>query len=77
LDGQRVTDFPSHVDDLRRVVPQYETLPGWQKEISDVRRIADLPVNARKYLDRLSELLRLPVEVISVGPDRRQTMFAE
>ena len=77
LDGQRITDFPSHVDDLRRVVPLYETLPGWQKEISDVRRIADLPVNARKYLDRLSELLRLPVEVISVGPDRQQTMFAE
>jgi adenylosuccinate synthase len=75
LDGQRITDFPSHVDDLRRVVPLYETLPGWQKEISDVRRLADLPTNARKYLDRLSELLRRPVEVVSVGPDRQQTMF--
>jgi adenylosuccinate synthase len=76
LDGQRITDFPSHVDDLRRVVPVYETLPGWQKEITDVRRIGDLPINARKYLDRLSELLRRPVEVVSVGPDRVQTMFA-
>lgn len=76
LDGQRITDFPSHVDDLRRVVPVYETLPGWQKEITDVRRIGDLPINARKYLDRLSELLRRPVEVVSVGPDREQTMFA-
>jgi adenylosuccinate synthase len=77
LDGQRITDFPSHVDDLRRVVPIYETLPGWQKEISDVRRVGDLPTNARKYLDRLSELLRRPVEVVSVGPDRQQTIFAE
>jgi adenylosuccinate synthase len=77
LDGQRITDFPSHVDDLRRVVPVYETLPGWQQEITDVRRIADLPLNARKYLDRISELLRRPIEVVSVGPDRRQTMFAE
>lgn len=77
LDGQRITDFPSHVDDLRRVVPVYETLPGWQQAITDVRRIADLPVNARKYLDRLSEILRRPVEIVSVGPDRQQTMFRE
>jgi adenylosuccinate synthase len=77
LDGRRITDFPSHVDDLRRVVPIYETLPGWQQEISDVRRIADLPANARKYLERISELLQRPVEIVSVGPDRQQTMFAE
>ena len=75
LEGRRISDFPSHVDDLRRVVPVYETLPGWQKEISHLRRIEDLPVNARKYLDRISELLRRPVEVVSVGPDREQTMF--
>ena len=43
IDGRRVTDFPSHVDDLRRVEPVYETLPGWQEEISQVRRLADLP----------------------------------
>jgi adenylosuccinate synthase len=77
LDGQRITHFPSHVDDLRRVKPIYETLSGWQQEISDVRRIADLPENARKYLDRLSELIGRPVEVVSVGPDREQTMFAK
>ena len=76
LDGRRTTDFPSHVDDLRRVVPVYETLPGWQKEISEVGRLDDLPANARKYLDRISELLRRPVEIVSVGPDRRQTIFA-
>jgi adenylosuccinate synthase len=75
LDGQRTVDFPSHVDDLRRVSPVYETLPGWQKEISDARRIEDLPANARRYLDRLSDLLRRPIEVVSVGPDRRETMF--
>ena len=54
IDGQRITDFPSHVDDLRRVVPVYETLPGWQQDITDVRRMDDLPANARQYLDRLS-----------------------
>jgi adenylosuccinate synthase len=77
LDGQRITDFPSHVDDLRRVLPVYETLPGWQQEITGVRSVGDLPLNARKYLDRLGELLRRPVEIISVGPDREQTIFAK
>ena len=77
LEGQRISDFPSHVDDLRRVTPVYETLPGWQKEITDVRHIDDLPVNARKYLDRIGQLLRRPVEVVSVGPDRRQTIFTD
>jgi adenylosuccinate synthase len=75
LDGRRSMDFPSHVDDLRRVVPVYETWPGWQKEISGAQRLDDLPANARKYLDRISALLSRPVEVVSVGPDRRQTIF--
>jgi adenylosuccinate synthase len=77
LDGRQISQFPSHVDDLRRVKPVYETLPGWQTEVSDLRRMADLPVNARKYLDRLSQLVGRPVEVVSVGPDREQTIFAE
>jgi adenylosuccinate synthase len=76
LDGRRITDFPSHVDDLRRVQPVYETLPGWQKEITDVRRIQDLPAGARAYLDRLSALIGCPVEIVSVGPDREQTILA-
>jgi adenylosuccinate synthase len=77
IDGQRTTDFPSHVDDLRRAVPVYETVPGWCQEISDVRRMADLPKGARAYLDRLSTLIGRPVEVVSVGADREQTILAE
>ncbi|MEX0677872.1 MAG: adenylosuccinate synthase [Pirellulales bacterium] len=76
LDGKRVTDFPSHVDDLRRAVPVYETLPGWRQDITEIRTLADLPKPARIYLSRLSELIGRPVEVISVGPDREQTIFA-
>ena len=77
IDGHRVTQFPSHVDDLRRAVPVYETLPGWGEEITDTRRMQELPDNARKYLARLGELVGRPVEVVSVGPDREQTMFAK
>ncbi|HEX3997640.1 MAG TPA: adenylosuccinate synthase [Pirellulales bacterium] len=75
LNGRRVTQFPSHVDDLRHAVPVYETIPGWEKEITGVRRMEDLPTGARLYLDRLSELVGQPIDVVSVGPDREQTMF--
>lgn len=74
--GRRLAAFPSHVDDLREARPVYETLPGWQEDISGVRRMADLPANARRYLARISEVLGRPVEIVSVGPDREQTMFA-
>ncbi|MBC7856009.1 MAG: adenylosuccinate synthase [Pirellulaceae bacterium] len=76
LDGQRTTRFPSHVDDLRRVQPVYETLPGWQTDVTGIRELAAMPDNARRYLERVSELVGKPVEVVSVGPDRAQTMFA-
>jgi adenylosuccinate synthase len=77
LDGKRIVDFPSHVDDLRKVTPVYETVPGWQKDITGVRKMADLPQAARDYLDRISQLIGRPVEVVSIGPDREQTIFAE
>ncbi len=77
LDGQRTTHFPSHVDDLRRVTPIYETLPGWQTEISHLRHVRDLPVNARRYLDRISQLIGRPGEIISVGADRKQTIMVK
>jgi len=76
IDGTRVTNFPSHVDDLRRAVPIYETLPGWGQEIDHLRRAEQLPPAARAYLARLSELVGCPVETISVGPDREQTILA-
>ncbi len=75
IDGVRTTDFPSHVDDIRRVVPIYETVPGWQEEITKVRRFEDLPDSAKQYIKRLCRLVGQPVEIVSVGPDRRQTMF--
>lgn len=75
IDGVRTTDFPSHVDDLRKVVPIYETMPGWQKDITDAKLLDDLPQAARAYLDRLSELIDRPVGAVSIGPDREQTIL--
>lgn len=75
LDGKRVEYFPSDVDDLARVKPIYETLPGWSEDITGVRNYEDLPENAKKYLDRLSEVVGKPVAIVSVGPSRDQTII--
>jgi adenylosuccinate synthase len=53
----------------------FESLPGWRQDVAGARKLTDLPTNARRYVDRLAELLLLPVSIISVGPDREQTIF--
>lgn len=75
LDGERTRVFPSHVDDLRRVKPVFESLPGWSEDVTGVRNVEDLPAAARGYLDRVSELVERPVSIVSVGPGRDQTML--
>ncbi len=74
LDGKRLDYFPSDAFLLERCRPVYETLPGWRTDLSNARRPADLPETARRYVARVSELLGLPVTIISVGPDREQTI---
>jgi adenylosuccinate synthase len=74
LDGRRTTDFPSQTEELRCVKPIYETLPGWRTEIRRARSTAELPANARRYLERISQLIKRPIEIVSVGPDREQTI---
>jgi adenylosuccinate synthase len=75
INGQRIEYFPSQIDDLRKAIPIYETLPGWKDEISAVTKYEDLPVNAKFYVKRIAELIGKPIEIVSVGPDRLQTIF--
>ncbi len=75
LDGTRIEHFPSDAFLLERCQPIYESMPGWGTDLTGVRRRSDLPAGARRYVDRLSELLALPVSIISVGPDREQTII--
>ena len=72
LDGEQVDSMPADVERIDRVEPIYETLPGWQKSLADVRRLADLPPAARAYLDRLQDLARAPIRYVSVGTHRDQ-----
>jgi adenylosuccinate synthase len=75
LDGERLDDFPSDAFRLERCRPVYEHLPGWRTDLGSARRLAELPAAARRYIDRLGELLARPVAIISVGPDREQTIL--
>ncbi|WP_437228910.1 adenylosuccinate synthase [Planctomicrobium sp. SH661] len=74
IDGERTTDFPSHIDDLAKAKPVYRTLPGWKKDITGVRKMQDFPKEARQYIDSVSELLESEVGFVSIGPDREQTV---
>jgi adenylosuccinate synthase len=75
LDGRKTDNFPGTISDLERVKPVYEEMEGWQTDISDVRSYEDLPVRARKYIDRLEELIGCPVNFIGVGPERSETVW--
>ncbi|HTK40886.1 MAG TPA: adenylosuccinate synthase [Gemmatimonadales bacterium] len=72
LDGSSCAEMPSEVDLLGRVQPIYETLPGWNRPTGDARRLTDLPVEARRYLDRLQDLSGTPIRYVSVGTRRDQ-----
>ncbi len=69
--GDKVTKrYPADSEDLSKVEPIYETLPGWTEDISDTRNYVDLPANMKAYVDRIEELCGAPVGAISVGPGR-------
>jgi adenylosuccinate synthase len=74
IDGKTTNRFPSHVDDLRSAKPVYESVPGWKDEITGCRSFNDLPANARSYLNRISQLVGQPIGMVSVGPERDQTI---
>lgn len=72
--GELLREFPGSLRVLRECDPVYEEMDGWQQDTSAARRLEDLPPAARRYLDRISEVLGVPVAMISVGPDREQTI---
>jgi adenylosuccinate synthase len=71
-EGDLHTEFPGDVATLDRIAPRYEWLDGWQESTTDARRLEDLPVQARRYLDRMQALIETPVTYVSVGTRRDQ-----
>jgi adenylosuccinate synthase len=71
-EGDLHTEFPGDVTALDDIEPRYEWVEGWQRSTADARRLEDLPVEARKYLDRLQELIETRITYVSVGTRRDQ-----
>src|SRR5262249_20361791 len=68
IDGQRVSEFSADSYVLDRARPMYESLPGWGGvDVTQARKLTDLPTAARRYLERIEQLLGLPVTIVSVG----------
>jgi adenylosuccinate synthase len=72
----RVTDIlPFGADEVAQCVPVYEDFEGWTQSTFGVRDWDALPVSARRYLERLSEVTGVPIDMVSTGPDREQTIL--
>lgn len=73
--GNKIYDFPADLDILNQCQPIYETLPGWDEDITHIRRFSDLPLNTKNYLQRIEQLSETPIGIISVGPGREETIL--
>ena len=73
--GRTVKTMPGNLEDLETCKPVYETLPGWKDDLTGVRQWSDLPAEARNYVKFLSKQVGVPVEIVSVGPERTQTIM--
>ena len=77
LDGQKIDYYPASLKELDRCQPVYEKLPAWKEDITNAKIWSDLPENAQKFLNRVSELVGIPLVTVSVGPDREQTIVLQ
>src|SRR5699024_6321464 len=73
IDGREITEYPATLDALKRAKPIFKEMPGWQEDITGVKRLEDLPENARNYLEEIERLSGVKISIFSVGPDRSQT----
>jgi adenylosuccinate synthase len=75
--GERLTEFPHRLEVLRECQPVYEEMPGWQEDISHLNSYEALPETAKRYLQRIVELVGVPIALISIGRERAQTIGLE
>ncbi len=77
LDGKVIDTIPARISDFERCEPVFETLPGWDENISNVKDYDSLPENAKKYIAFIEKLIGVKVVIVSVGPDIKQTIVRE
>lgn len=74
LHGKKLHRMPSRAEDIRECKPIYETLPGWNCDLTSIRTFDDIPHHAKQYAEFIGSLVGVPVSILSVGPDRAQTI---
>jgi len=74
-DGRTLTEFPSDISRLSQCKPVYESMPGWSTPTKGLKRFADLPEAARRYVARLEEISGVPAAIVSTGSDRAETIL--
>ena len=77
MNGQRVDLLPFGLDENSGAEPVYETMPGWKTSLSEARSYDEFPQAAKDYVNRIEELLQANIDFISVGPDRKETIFRD
>ena len=70
-----INNFPASLEDLAKCEPVYEELDGWNEDITNIEKFEDLPENAKKYIARIEELIDVNIDLVSVGPNRTQTII--
>jgi adenylosuccinate synthase len=73
--GRHITTMPAAINQVAAIKPIYETLDGWQEEIDGIRNFNDLPSQAKDYIKRIEDLTGVEAAVVSVGPDREETLL--
>ena len=74
MGGKTVDIFPVGAEDAARCEPIYEVMPGWKESTVGAKSLDALPANARAYIKRIEELVGVPIDMISTGPDREETI---
>ena len=77
VDGEAISGMPLIVDRFADCKPVYEEWPGWQESTVGITSYDDLPDNAKTYLDRMQELAGVPIDIVSTGPGREQTIIRQ
>jgi adenylosuccinate synthase len=75
LNNEIIHDFPTSTELVSQLIPVIEYLPGWTQDLTEVKNLKDLPRNALDYIDFVSRHVGCPIDVVSIGPDREQTLW--
>ena len=75
VNGEETTFFPVEADVLSGAECVYETVDGWDEDLSGMTEYDELPVNVRNYITLVEDIVKTPISIIGVGPKRRQSIF--